>query len=50
MSEKHIGVQTLIGQHVKRDVPRIHVPYMHADHKLHLVVVHVCDYSSSLLL
>jgi len=40
-SAKLGGVQALIGQHVKRDVPYIHVPYTHADHKLHLVVVHV---------
>ena len=38
MSAKHGEVQGSVGQHVKRDVP-----YMHADHKLHLVVVHVCD-------
>jgi len=38
MLAKYGGVQALIGQHVKRDVP-----YMHADQKLHLWVVHVCD-------
>jgi len=43
MLAKHGGVEALIGQHVKRNVPYIHVPFMHADHKLHLVVVHVWD-------
>jgi len=39
MSAKHCGVQALIGQHVKRDVPYIHC----LNDKLHLVVVHACD-------
>ena len=39
MSAKHGGVQALNGQHVKGDVPYIHW----LNHKLHLVVVHVCD-------
>jgi len=39
MSTKHGGVQALIGQHVKCDVPYIHC----LNHKLHLVVVHMCD-------
>jgi len=34
MSAKHSGVQALIGQHVKRDVPYIHC----LNHKLHFVV------------
>jgi len=37
MSAQHGGVQALIGQHVKCDVPYIHC----LNHKLHLVVVHV---------
>jgi len=39
MSGKHGGVQALISQHVKRDVPYVHC----FNHQLHLVVVHVCN-------
>jgi len=39
MSGKHGGVEALISQHVKSNVPYI----QYFNHQLNLVVVHVCD-------